>query len=200
MAPPLRLPLSNGFLCRLFGQCQYFRNRSAFFQRLFLRLFSTAFSSDVAIWWIAFLDFFLHAGGPRTVRLAHTVQLFLYLKTSWMSFFSRGLVYFFGHQKTFFSMTNQKLFCFSCAWRRLVMSEEDSWCLKKRGEAFHTRRQGPWRRHQESCLVAHKTPIWLAHTHFAWQTKLWLSEDVSVRFNQNLLKQCTHKYYIRLSG
>ena len=53
---------------------------------------------------------------------------------------------------------------------------------------------------QESRLAALKTPIWLLHTHFAWQTKLWLSEDVSVRFNQNLLKQCTHKYYIRLSG
>ena len=73
-------------------------------------------------------------------------------------------------------------------WRRLVMPEE----------AFHTRRHGPWRRHQESCFVALRTPIWLSHTHFAWQTKLWLSEDVSVRFNQNLLKQCTHKYYKRL--
>ena len=84
--------------------------------------------------------FFFHARGPRTVRLAHTVQLFLCLKTSWMSFFSRGLVYSFGQQKTFFSMTNQKPFFFSCAWRRLVMSEEDSWCLKKPGEAFHARR------------------------------------------------------------
>jgi len=79
--------------------------------------------------------------------------------------FSRGLVYSFGHQKTFFSMTNQKLFCFSRAWRRLVMSEEDSWCLKKPGEAFHTRRHRPRRRHQESRLVAPKTPIWLSHTH-----------------------------------
>ena len=103
-------------------------------------------------------------------------------------FFSRGPVYSFGHQKTFFSMTNQKLSCFSCAWRRLVMSEQDSWCLKKPGEAFHTRRHRPRRRHQDSRLVAPQTPIWMSHTRFAWQTKLWLSEDVSVRFNQNLLK------------
>ena len=75
-------------------------------------------------------------------------------------------------------------------WRRLVMPEE----------AFHTRRHHPQRRHQDSCLVAPRTPIWPSRTHFAWQTKLWLSEDVSVRFNQNLLKQCTHKYCIRLLG
>ena len=99
-----------------------------------------------------------------------------------------------------FAMTNQKLFCFSYAWRRLVITQEDSWCLKKPDAVFHTRRHRPRRRHQESDLVAPRTPIWLSHTHFAWQTKLWLSEDVSVRFNQNLLKQCTHKYYIRLSG
>ena len=152
-----------------------------FFQRLFLLMLRCC---DVA-----FLDFsFFHARGPRTVRLAHTVQLFLCHKTSWMSFFSRGPVYSFGHQKTFFSMTNQKLSCFSCAWRRLVMSEQDSWCLKKPGEAFHTRRHRPRRGHQDSRLVAPQTPIWLSHTRFAWQTKLWLSEDVSVRFNQNLLK------------
>ena len=144
---------------------------------------------------LLFWTFFFHARGPRTVRLAHTVQLFLCLKTSWMSFFGCDLVYSFGQQKTFFSMTNQKLFCFSRAWRRLVMSEEDWWCLKRPGEAFHTRRHRPRRRHQESRLVAPKTSIWLSHTHthFAWQTKLWLSGDVSVRFNQNLLKQCTHK-------
>ena len=142
-----------------------------------------------------FFGRFFHARGPRTVRLAHTVQLFLCVKTSWMSFFCHGLVYSFGHQKT-----DQKLFWFSYAWRRLVMSEEDSWCLKKPDEPFHTRRHRPRRRHHESRLVAPRTPIWLSHTHFAWQTKLWLSEDVSVRFNQNLLKQCTHKYYIRLSG
>ena len=130
-----------------------------------VRLFSTAFSAHVAIWWIAFLDFFFHARGPRTVRLAHTIQLFLCLKTSWMSLFCRGLVYSFGHQKTLFSMTNQKLFCFSYAWRRLVMSEK----------AFHTTRHRPRRRHQEFGLVAPRTPIWLAHSHFAWQTKLWLS-------------------------
>ena len=110
-------------------------------------------------------------------------------------FFWHGLVYSIGHQKT-----DQKLFWFSYAWRRLVMSEEDSWCLKKPDEHFHSRRHRPRRRHHESRLVAPRTPIWLSHTHFAWQTKLWLSEDVSVRFNQNLLKQCTHKYYIRLSG
>ena len=98
------------------------------------------------------------------------------------------LHYSFGHQKTFFSTTDQKLSCFSYAWRRLMMSEEDLWCLKKPGEAFHTRRHRPRRRHQESRLVAPQTPIWLSHTRFAWQTKLWLSEDVSVRFNQNLLK------------
>ena len=159
----------------------------------FSTAFSSAFFNGFFFWCCDLMDcllrpFFFHARGPRTVRLAHTVQLFLCLKTSWMSFFSRGLVYSFGQQKTFFSMTNQKLSCFSCAWRRLVMSEEDSWCLKKPGEAFHTRRHRPRRRHQESRLVALQTPIWLSHTRFAWQTKLWLSEDVSVRFNQNLLK------------
>jgi len=115
-------------------------------------------------------------------------------------FFCRGLVYIFGRQKTFFSTTNQKLFSFSYAWRRLVMSEKDSWCLNKPDEAFHTTRHRPWRLHQEFRLVAPRKPIWLSHTHFAWQTKLWLSEDVSVRFNQNWLKQCIRKYYIRLSG
>ena len=111
-------------------------------------------------------------------------------------FFCRGLVYSFGHQKNFFSMTNQKLFRFSYAWRWC----RDVWRLVMPEEAVHTRRHRPRRRHQESRLVALRTPIWLSHTHFAWQTELWLSEDVSVRFNQNLLKQCTHKYYKRLSG
>ena len=162
------------------------------------------FFNGFFFWRCNFMDcsfglFSFHAGGPRTVRLAHTVQLFFCLKTSGFHIFCRGLVYSFGHQKTF-SMTNQKLFCFSYAWRRLVMSEEYSWCLKKPDEAFHTRRHRPRRRHQEFRLVAPRTPIWLSYTHFAWQTKLWLSEDVSVRFNQNLLKQCTHKYYIWLSG
>ena len=92
--------------------------------RLFFNgIFSMAFSSALLNGFflmlrfhgLLFWTFFFHARGPRTVRLAHTVQLFLCLKTSWMSFFSRGLVYSFGHQKTFFSMTNQKLFCFSCA-------------------------------------------------------------------------------------
>ena len=140
-----------------------------------------------------FSGLFFHARGPRTVHLAHTIQLFSSASRllAWMSSFCCGLVCSFGHQK---------MFCFCYAWRRLVMAEEDSWCLKKPDEAFHTRRHRPWRRHQESCLVALKTPIWLSHTHFAWQTKCWLSEDVSVRFNQNLLKQFTHKYYIRLSG
>ena len=115
-------------------------------------------------------------------------------------FFGRDIVYSFGHQKTFFSTTDQKLSCFFYGWRRLIISKEDSWCLKKPNEAFHTRRHRPRRRHQELHLVAPRTPIWLSHTHFAWQTKLWLSVDVSVRFNQNLLKQCTHKYYIRLSA
>ena len=76
------------------------------------------------------------------------------------------------------------------AWRRRILPDK----------AFHTTRHRPRRRHQESHLVAPRMPIWLSHTHFSWQTKLWLSEDVSVRFNQNLLKQCTHKYCIRLSG
>ena len=156
-----------------------------------VRLFCNGFSSDVAICWIPFLDFFFLVRRPRTVRLAHTIQLFLCLETSWMPFLCCGLVYSFGHQKQFW---------FSYAWRRLAMCEEDWWCLKKPEEAFHTRRHGPWRRHQESRFVALRTPIWLSHTHFAWQTKLWLSEDVSVRFNQHLLKQCTHKYYLRLSG
>ena len=142
--------------------------------RLFFNgIFSMAFSSALLNGFflmlrfhgLLFWTFFFHARGPRTVRLAHTVQLFLCLKTSWMSFFGCDLVYSFGQQKTFFSMTNQKLFCFSCAWRRLVMSEEDWWCLKRPGEAFHTRRHRPWRRLQESRLVAPKTSIWLSHTH-----------------------------------
>ena len=108
-------------------------------------------------------------------------------------FFCHGLVYSFGQQKAFFPRPTRSCFGFP-------MPEEDLWCLKKPDEPFHSRRHRPRRRHHESRLVAPRTPIWLSHTHFAWQTKLWLSEDVSVRFNQNLLKQCTHKYYIRLSG
>ena len=116
-----------------------------------------------------------------------------------VNFLSRPCLLFRSPQD-FFSMTNQKLCCFSYARRWLVMSEKDSWCLKKPDEAIHTGRHSPQRRHQESRLVAPRSPIWLLHTHYAWQTKLWLSEDVSVRFNQHLLKQCTHKYYLRLSG
>ena len=143
---------------------------------------------------LLFWRFFFHARGPRTVRLAHTVQLFLCVKTSWMSFFCHGLVYSFGQQKTFFPRPTRSCFGFP-------MPEEDLWCLKKPDEPFHSRRHRPRRRHHESRLVAPRTPIWLSHTHFAWQTKLWLSGDFSVRFNQNLLKQCTHtEYYIRLSG
>ena len=75
--------------------------------------------------------------------------------------------------------------------------EEDLWCVAKLSTLEDIVLDV-----QESRLVALKTTIiiWLLQTHFAWQTKLWLSEDVSVRFNQNLLKQCIHKYYIRLSG
>ena len=166
----------------------------AFFQRLF----STSFSSDVAIWWINLLDFFF----PRRYSSPCTYRSSFPLPQDFLDviFFCRGLVYSIGHQKTFFSMTNQKLFSFSYAWRRLVMSEKDSWCLNKPDEAFHTTRHRPWRLHQEFRLVAPRKPIWLSHTHFAWQTKLWLSEDVSVRFNQNWLKQCIRKYYIRFSG
>ena len=143
--------------------------------RLFFNgIFSMAFSSTLLNGFFFrccdlmdcfFGPFFFHARGPRTVRLVHTVQLFLCLKTSWMSFFGCDLVYSFGQQKTFFCMTNQKLFCFSRAWRRLVMSEEDWWCLKRPGEAFHTRRHRPRRRHQESRLGAPKTSIGLSHTH-----------------------------------
>ena len=141
-----------------------------FFNGIFSMAFSSALLNGFFFWCCSLMDcffrLFFHARGPPTVRLAHTVQLFLCLKTSWMSFFGCGLVYSFGHhQKTFFSMTNQKLFCFSRAWRRLAMSEEDSWCLKRPGEAFQSRRHRPRRRHQESRLVAPKTPIWLSHTH-----------------------------------
>ena len=150
---------------------------------------------------LIFWTFFFHAGGPGTVRLAHTVQIFLCLKTSWMSFFFvAALSTLSDTRRLFFLRPTRSCFSFSYAWRRLVMSEKDSWRLNKPDEAFHTRRHRPWRLHQEFRLVAPRKPIWLSHTHFAWQTKLWLSEDVSVRFNQNLLKQCTHKYYIRLSG
>ena len=125
MAPPLRLPKSNGFLCRSFGQPEYFRNHSAFFP--------TAFSSNVAIWWTPFLDFFFSTPEDLcTVRLAHTVQLFLSLKTSWMSFFCRGLVYSFGHQKTlFFYHWPEALFVFPTP-------EEDFRCLKKTCDAWRS--------------------------------------------------------------
>ena len=103
-------------------------------------------------------------------------------------FFLAALSTLSDNRRLSFLWPTRSHFFFSCAWRRLVMSEEDSWCLKKPGEAFHARRHRPRRRHQESRLVAPQTPIWLSHTRFAWQTKLWLSEDVSVRFNQNLLK------------
>ena len=178
-----------------------------FFNGIFSMAFSSALLNGFFFWCCDLMDCFF---GPFFSTPEDLVQFALHIPFNFSSasrlpgchFFGCDLVYSFGHQKTFFSMTNQKLFCFSRAWRRLVMSEEDSWCLKRPGEAFHTRRHRPRRRHQESRLVAPKTPIWLSHTHthFAWQTKLWLSEDVSVRFNQNLLKQCTHKYYIRLSG
>ena len=144
---------------------------------------------------IGLLFWTFYTRGPRTVRLAHAIQLFLNLKTSWMSFFCCGLVSSFRHRKTIFAVTNQKLFCFSNTWRRLVMPEEDLWCLTKLSTLEDIVLDA-----QESLLVALRTPIWLLHTRFAWQTKLWLSKDVSVRFNQNLLKQCIHKYYIRLSG
>ena len=158
-----------------------------------VRFFSTAFSSDVAIWWIAFLDVFFPR--PRTSYSSPcTYRSTFSLRQDSLDviFLSRPCL-LFRSAEDFFSKTDQKLFWFSYAWRRLVMSEEDSWCLKKPDEPFHTRRHRPRRRHHESRLVAPRTPIWLSHTHFAWQTKLWLSEDVSVRFNQNLLKQCTHK-------
>ena len=60
--------------------------------RLFFNgIFSMAFSSALLNGFFLMLrfdwTFFFHARGPRTVRLAHTVQVFLCLKTSWMSFF-----------------------------------------------------------------------------------------------------------------
>ena len=48
------------------------------------------------------------------------------------SFFSRGLVYSFGQQKTFFSMTNQK----PCLV--FPVPEEDLWCLKKTRDAWRS--------------------------------------------------------------
>ena len=165
-----------------------------FFNGFFSTTFSSAFFNNFFFWCCDLMDclfglFFFPR--PRTSYSSPcTYRSTFPLPQDFLDviFFSRGPVYSFGHQKTFFSMTNQKLSCFSCAWRRLVMSEQDSWCLKKPGEAFHTRRHRPRRRHQDSRLVAPQTPIWMSHTRFAWQTKLWLSEDVSVRFNQNLLK------------
>ena len=136
------------------------------FQWLFLRLFWTAFSSDVAIWWIAFLDLFFPR--PRTSYSSPcTYRSSFPLPQDFLDviFLVATLSTVLDTRRLFFSMTNQKLFCFSRAWRRLVMSEEDSWCLKRPGEAFHTRRHRPRRRHQESRLVAPKTPIWLTHTH-----------------------------------
>ena len=78
-----------------------------------------------------FFGLFSHAWGPRTVRLAHTVQLFLCVKTSCMSFFCRGLVYSFGHQKTFFLWPTRSCFVFP-------MPEEDLWCLKKTRDAWRS--------------------------------------------------------------
>ena len=169
--------------------------------RLFFNgFFSTTFSSDVAIWWIALLDFFFPRrrtwySSPCTYRWNVPLPqdfldvIFLVAALSTLS----------DTRRLFFLWPTRSCFLFP-------MPEEDLWCLKKTrclnkpDEAFHTRRHRPWRLHQEFRLVAPRKPIWLSHTHFAWQTKLWLSEDVSVRFNQNLLKRCIRKYYIRLSG
>ena len=151
-----------------------------------------------------FFRLFFHAQRPRTVRLAHTVQLFLCLKTSWMPFFCRDLVYSFGHQKTFFFYDQPEAALFflclkkTCyVWRRLVMPEEAwrSFPYQKTSSSTSTPRV------PLSCALGHQFDCHI-HCSLDRQTliKLWLSEHVSVRFNQNLLKQCTHKYYIRLSG
>ena len=131
--------------------------------------------------------FFFHVWGPRRLFLAHSAQLFLCLKTSWLSLlFCRGLLYSFRHQKTFSAVIDQKRF--------FSMPEEDVRWMKKPDHVFHARRHRPRHRHREPRLVAPRTQIWLLNTHFPWQTKLWLSEGFSVRFNQHLLKQFTYKY------
>ena len=93
-----------------------------FFQRLFLLMLRF----DGLLFW----TFLFHARGPHTVRLALAVELFLCLKTSWMSFFCRGLADSFGHQKTFFCYDRN---CFV-----FPMPEEDLWCLKKPRDAWRS--------------------------------------------------------------
>ena len=196
MAPPLRLPWMGSF-------AGYSVSVSTFeIVRLFFNgISSSAFFSTLRFDELLFWTFFSTPEDLLQFALHIPINFSSTSKLPGCNLFVATLSTLSDTRRLFFSMINQKLFCFSCAWRRLVMSEQDSWCLKKPDEAFHTRRHRPRRRHQEeSRLAAPKTPIWLSQTHFAWQTKLWLSEVVSVRFNQNLLKQCTHKYYIRLPG
>ena len=129
-----------------------------FFQRRF-------FSSAVAISWIAFCwtpSFFPRLrtsySSPCTLRSTFPLlQDFLDV-----TFFRRGLVYSFGHHKTFSAVIDQKRF--------FSMPEEDFRWMKKPDHAFHARRHRPRRRHREPHLVAPRTQIWLSHTHFPWQT------------------------------
>ena len=87
-------------------------------------------------------------------------------------FLSRPCLLFRTPEHFFFYDQPEAILFFLClkktcdVWRRRLAMPE---------EAFHTTRHRPRRRHQEFSLVAPSTPIWLAHSHFAWQTKLWLS-------------------------
>ena len=63
-----------------------------FFNGIFSMAFSSALLNGFFFRCCDLMDcffgpFFFNARGLRTVHLAHTVQLFLCLKTSWMSFF-----------------------------------------------------------------------------------------------------------------
>ena len=71
--------------------------------------------------------FFFHVWGPRRVLLAHSAQLFLCLKTSWMSLlFCRGLLYSLDTRRLFPLWLTRSGF-FRClkktydGWRSLIM-------------------------------------------------------------------------------
>ena len=127
MAPPLRLPLSNGFLCRLFGQRQYFRNRSAFFQRLFLRLFLLMLQFDGLLFWTFFsmpedlAQFALHV--PFNFSLP---QDFLDV-----IFFSCPCLLFRTPEDFLFYDQPEAVLFFP-------VPEEDLWCLKKTHDAWRS--------------------------------------------------------------
>ena len=103
---------------------------TAFFQRHFLRLFWTAFSSDVAIWWIAFLDLFFST--PEDL-----VQFALHIPFNFSSasrlpgchFLVATLSTLLDSRRLFSLWPTRSCFVFP-------VHEEDLWCLKKTGDAW----------------------------------------------------------------